>query len=96
MQTSDTSDSETSSIRRSKRQLKKQKMESSQQTQTIIQDIQDKHGYSTELPVTDTTFIGTASPRNPNELWTVDSHSNFIAEREMTVLEVEQQSDNSE
>ena len=66
-QISDMSDSDTSSDRRVERQLKKQKRNSSQQTQTVIQEIQDTHGYSTELPVSDTTLIGTVSPRNADE-----------------------------
>ena len=66
MQTSDTSDSETFSIRLNERQLKKQKIESSEQIQTITQDIQDTHGYSNEIPISDKTFIGTASPWKPN------------------------------
>ena len=57
IQVNDMSDSDTSSVRRSKRQLKKQRKTSDQQTQSSIQDIQDTHGYSTELPVSDATFF---------------------------------------
>ena len=80
VQVSDASDSETSSIKRSKNQLKKQKKDSSQ----------DTHGYSTELPVSDTKFSGAVSPRNPNERWTIGPNPILPTEIEMTVLEIEQ------
>ena len=57
IQFSVTSDSYTSSVRRCKRQLKKQKRISYQQTQSIIHYIQDTHGYSIELSVFHTTYI---------------------------------------
>ena len=63
---SDTSDSDTSSVRRSKRTLKKQK----KSTTSIVKKIQNTEGYSADIPVSDTTFIGEVSPRNPNERWT--------------------------
>ena len=74
----------------------KQKKFSDQQTQSIVQDIQYTHRYSTEIPVSDTKFIDAACARNPNERWTVDSNPNLPMDREITVLEAEQQSDNSE
>ena len=67
IQVSDTSDSDTSSLRRSKRQLKDQKKAFNSQTQSIVQNIQKTEGYSTEIPISDTTFIGLASPRNPKK-----------------------------
>ena len=59
-----------------------------------MQNIQNTEGYSTELPILDTTFIGVASPKNPIERWTVDQNTNLP--REMNVLEAEERSDNSE
>ena len=50
-------------------------------------------GYSTEFPISDTTFIGVAAPIYPNERWTVDPNPNLP--REMTVMEAEEQSDTS-
>ena len=38
-----------------------------------------------------TTFIRRASRRKPNEIWTVYPSPNIPTEREMTVLEAEQQ-----
>ena len=75
IQVSDTSDSDTSSVRMSKRQLKTQKKTS--QSQSIVQKIQNTEGYSTELPNSVATFIGLASTRNPNKRWTVDPNPNF-------------------
>ena len=60
---SDTSDSDTSSVRRGKRTLKKQK----KPTISIVEKIQNTEGYSADIPVSDTRFIGEVSPRNPNE-----------------------------
>ena len=53
LQNSDTFDSESSSGRRSKRKMKKQRNETIQLTDTKIQDIQQTHGYWTEIPVRD-------------------------------------------
>ena len=36
------------------------------------------------------TFFGTASPRNPNERWALDSDPNIPIENEMAVVEAEQ------
>ena len=85
MTVSDTSDSDTSSVRRIKRTLKKQK----NATTSIVEKIQNTEGYSADIPVSDTTFIGEVSPRNPNERWTNDPNPNLP--REMTVLEAETQ-----
>ena len=90
IQISGTPDSDTSSVLRSKRQLKKQKKTSDLQTQSIIQDVKDTRGFSTEIPVSDTTLIGVASPRNPNERWRVDPKPNLTMEREMTALMAKQ------
>ena len=75
-------DSEKSSYKRSKRQLKKPKTDSSLQTQTVTQEIQDTQGYSAQLLISDTTFIGTVSPRIPSNRWTVDPNANFPADKE--------------
>ena len=48
-------------------------------------------GYSAEMPISDTTFIGEVSPRNPNERWSTDPNPNLP--REITVLEAEAQSE---
>ena len=85
----DTSDSDTSSVRRSKRQLKKQKKTS--KSQSVVEKIQNTDGYSTELPISENTLIGVASPGKPNERWSVDPNPNLP--REMTVLEAEERSD---
>ena len=85
----DTSESDSFSIR-GKRQKKKQKKSTSQQTQAIVENVQSNHGYSSAIPITDTAFIGTASPRNPNERWSIDLHPNIPMEREMTIHEAEQ------
>ena len=73
----------------------KQKKSSDQQTQSIIKDVQDTHGYSIEIHTSDTKFIGVASPRNAKERWTGDPNPNLPMEREMTVLEAEQLIKNS-
>ena len=80
---SDTFDSDTSSVRRSKRMLKKQK----KSTTSIVENIQCTEGYSADIPVSETTFNGVVSLRNPNERWTIDPNPNLP--REMTVLEAE-------
>ena len=85
MTVGDKSDSDTSSVRRSKRTLKKQK----KSTTSIVEKIQNTEGYAADIPVSDTTFIGEVSPRNPNERWTTDPKPNLP--REMTVLEAETQ-----
>ena len=73
MTVSDTSDSDTSSVRRSKRTLKKQK----KFTTSIVEKIQNTEGYSTDIPVSDTTFIGEVSPRNLNERCATDPNPNL-------------------
>ena len=62
---SDTSASDSSSVIRSKRQLKKQKK--SPKSSSIVENVQNTERYSTELPVSDTNFIGEVSPRNPKK-----------------------------
>ena len=86
---SDISDSYTSSLKRSKRLLKKQKK--SKTSSSIVENIQSTEGYSAEIPISDTTFIGEVSPRNPNERWSIDPNPNLP--REMTVLEAEEPSE---
>ena len=83
MTVSDTSDFDTSSVRRSKRVLKKLR----KSTTSIVVKIQNTEGYSADVPASDTTFIGQVSPRNPNERWITDPNPNLP--REMTVLETE-------
>ena len=51
IQVSYPSDSDTSSVKRSKRHIKKQKAASDSQTQSIVQNIQNTEGYSTEIPI---------------------------------------------
>ena len=85
---SDTSDSDTVSVRRSKRKLKKQNK--SLKSPSIVENIQKTEGYSTEM-LTDLNFIGEVSPRNPNERWSVDPKHTLP--REMTVSEAEERSD---
>ena len=92
IQVSDTSDSDTSSVRISNRQLEKQNKASD--SQYFVQIIQNTEGCLTEIPISDTTFIGVASPRNPNERWTASPFLNLPCD--MTVLEAEERSDNSE
>ena len=70
---SDASESDPSSVRRSKRQLKKQKKPKSS---SIVENIKNTEGYSAELPISDTNIIGEVSPRNPNERWSVDPNPN--------------------
>ena len=60
-----------------------------------MQNIQNTQVYSTEIPFSDTTFVGASSPRNPNERWTAYLNPNLPIEPEMTVFEAEQ-SDNFE
>ena len=79
---SDTSESDTSSVRGSKRTLQKQKKSTS-----IVEKLQSTEGYLAGIPVPDTTFIKEVSPRNPNERLTSDPNPNLP--REMTVLEAE-------
>ena len=80
IQIKEKSDSDTSSFRRSKRQSKIQKKISDQQTQSIIQEIQDAYGYSNELAIFDTKFIGTVFSRDPNERLTIDPNPNLPTE----------------
>ena len=85
---SDTSDSDTSSVRKSKRTLKQKKS-----SQSSGEKIQNTEGYSTEIPESNSDFNGQVSPRNPNERWTADPNPNLP--REMTVLQAENE-ENSE
>ena len=87
IEVSDASDSDLSSVRRSKRQLGKQKKASNTQTQSIVQNIQNTEGYSIEIPTSDTTFCGVASSRSSNKNWTVDSNPKLPLE--MTIPEAE-------
>ena len=82
---SDTSYSDTSSVRKSKTTLKRQK----KSTKSIVEKIQNTEGYSTEIPESNTEFIGEVLPRNANERWTTDP--NPTLPREMTVLQAENQ-----
>ena len=88
---SDTSFSDTSSLKRSKRLIKKQKKPTT--SSSIVKNIHQTEGYSAEIPMSDSTFIGEVSPRNPNESWSV--HPNPKLPREMTVLEAEEQSESN-
>ena len=83
---SDTSDSDTSSVRKSKRTLKQKKS-----SQSLVEKIRNTEGYSTEIPESNSDFIGQVLPRNPNERWTVDPNPNLP--REMTVLQAENEED---
>ena len=95
-QVSDTSVSEYCAIRWSKQEKKKSNQKShNQQTQTIVENIQTTHGYSTDVRKTNTTFIGTYSPRNPNERWTCDPHPNKTAERKKIFYEAERCEDDA-
>ena len=78
---SDTSDSDTSSIRKSKRQKKS--------TTSIVEKIKNTEEYSTEIPESNTELLEEVSPRNPNERWTRDPNPNLP--REMTVLQAKNQ-----
>ena len=82
---SDTSDSDTSSVRKSKRTLKRQKMT----TTSVVEEIQNTEGYSAGILESSTAFIGGMSPGNPNESWTTGPNPNLP--REMTVLLAENQ-----
>ena len=82
MAISDTSDSDTSSVRK-KKALKRQK----KTTTSIVEKIQNTNGYSADILESTTAFIGEVSPRNPNERWTTDRNPNLP--REMTVLQAE-------
>ena len=55
---SDTSDSDTSSVRKSKRTLKQNKS-----SQSFVEKIRNTEGYSTDKPDSNTEFIGQVSPR---------------------------------
>ena len=85
MKLGDTSDSDTSSVRKSKRTLKKQ----NNTTTSVVEKIQNTEGYSADIPESSTAFIGKVSPRNPKERWTTDPNPNLP--REMTVLQAETQ-----
>ena len=67
---SDTSDSDTSSVRISKGTLKQKKS-----SQSLVRKIRITEGYSTEIHESNTDFIGQVSPRNPNERSTEDPKS---------------------
>ena len=77
---SDTSDSDTSSVRKRRRTLKQKKS-----SESLVERIRNTEGYSTEIPESNTDFIGQVSPRNPNGRWTEDPNPNLP--REMTVLQ---------
>ena len=79
---SDTSDSDTSSVRKSKKPLKQKKS-----SQSLVEKIWNTEGYSTEIPDTNSEFIRPVSPWDPNERWTADPNTNLP--REMTVLQAE-------
>ena len=85
---SDTSDSDTSSVRKSKRTLKQKKS-----SQSLVEKIRNTEGYSTEMPDSNTEFIGQILPRYPNERWTADTNPNLP--RELTVIQAENE-ENSE
>ena len=85
MTISDTSDSDTSSVRKSKRTLKRQK----KATTSRVEKIQNTEGNSADIPESITAFTGEVSPRNPNERWTTDPNPNLP--RKMTVLQAETQ-----
>ena len=53
----------------------------------MVEKIRNTEGYPTEMPDSNTEFIGQVSPRDPNERWTVDPNPNLP--REMTVLQAE-------
>ena len=77
MTISDTSDSDTSSVRKIKRNLKRQK----KTTTSIVEKIQNTEGYSADIPESSTAFIGEVSPRKPNERWTTDPNPNLPREK---------------
>ena len=54
-----------------------------------MEKIQNTEGYSTEIPKSNTEFIGEVSPRSPNERWTTDPNPNLP--KEMPVLQAENQ-----
>ena len=56
-------------------------MSQSQQTQTTFEAIQSTHGYSSEMPIADAIFIGTTSPRNPNERWKNDPYEHTYGKK---------------
>ena len=85
---SDTSDSDTSSVRKSKRTLKQKKS-----SQSVVEKIRNTKGYSTEKPESNTEFIEQVSPQDTNERWTADPNPNLPRER--TVLQAENE-ENSE
>ena len=85
---SDTSDSDTSSVRKSKRTLKQRKS-----SQSLVEKFRNTEGYSTEIPDSNNDLIGQVLPRNPNKSWTEDPNPNLS--REMTVLQAEKE-ENSE
>ena len=60
---SDSSDSDTSSIKRSKSLLKKQKKPST--SSSIEENTQHTEGYSAEIPISDDTFIGGSVTTKP-------------------------------
>ena len=72
---SDTSDSDTSSVRKSKRMLKKKS------SQTIIENVRNTEGYSEN----EQQDIGETSTRNSSD-WTEDPQN---LPREMTVFQAE-------
>ena len=85
---SDTSDSDTYSVRKRKRTLKQKKS-----SQSLVEKIRNTEGYSMEMPDSNTEFIGQVLPRDSNERRTADPNPNLP--REMTVLQAENE-ENSE
>ena len=85
---SDTSDSDTSSVRKNKRTLKQKKS-----SQSLVEKNRNAEGYSMAIPDSNTHYIGQVSPRNANERSTEDPNPNLP--REMTVLQAENE-ENSE
>ena len=79
---SDTSESDTSSVRKSKGTLKQKKS-----SQSLVEKIRNTEGHSMEMPDSNNEIIGQVSPRDPNERWTADPNPNLP--REMTVLQAE-------
>ena len=84
---SDTSESDSSSVRRSKRQLKKQKK--FPKSSSIVEKIQNTEGYSAEMPFSNTNFIRVT--KKPQRKMVCRPKSELT--RDMTVLEAEEHSD---
>ena len=85
---SDTSDSDTSSVRKSKTTLKQKKS-----SQSLVEKIRNTEGYSTEIPESNTDFIGQFRHETLTKSGQKDPNPNLP--REMTVLQAENE-ENSE